>query len=391
MSRVIVGLAVAVGLAAGAALGQVAGKADTVPGAPPDREARARTAVDGMFGRYDKNGDGVIDKDEMASTPSPLRTADRNGDGKITREELMAFVTGASRRGGGPPGASLPPFQTAPGGSPEGARSRPEPADRQVPEGPGPRSGPAGRTVPGDPGVRPEPGGRSASLGLGLPGSRFGTTPPRAPSEPPDPRAAMVTIRTVLVEVAPDAAGKTPEEKPDLAAGGKSELGAIDLDLAASPEAILAELRKLGVRGRLEVLNRMQMSTLDRQPAYVQFGRQEPFILGTTVTAFGQTNNVTLIPFGLQVSVEPRVASGDAVVLEIDLGQSRPGRLEEGTPIFVSGKGETIRQPSILQTQLRSTVKVPAGKTVVVVAASESGRRRSETLLLVSARVLKGN
>jgi hypothetical protein len=215
----------------------------------------------------------------------------------------------------------------------------------------------------------------------------------------------MVTIQAVLVELTQDEPGKAPEKKaadqprwpvsrapdgkPDRAAGGKSGLGVMDLDLAAPPEAILAELGKLGVRGRLEVLNRVQLTTLDKQPASVQFGRQEPYILGVSLSSFGQTNQVTMIPFGLLVSIEPRVAPSDAVILEIDLNESRPGRLEEGTVIFTSPKGETIRQPSILQTQFRSTVKVPAGKTVAVVAAtSESGPRRIETLLLVSARVL---
>jgi hypothetical protein len=77
------------------------------------------------------------------------------------------------------------------------------------------------------------------------------------------------------------------------------------------------------------------------------------------------------------------------VVLEIDLSQSRQGRAEEGVVLSSSSSGETIRQPPTISTTIQSIVKVPAGKTVVVTAAtSESGPRRTETLLLVSARVL---
>jgi Ca2+-binding EF-hand superfamily protein len=58
-----------------------------------------------IFKQYDKNGDGVIDKDEMGQMPGGLRRADRNGDGKITREELIAqMVEFSQRRGGGPDG-----------------------------------------------------------------------------------------------------------------------------------------------------------------------------------------------------------------------------------------------------------------------------------------------
>jgi len=299
MSKVMVGLAIAVGLVGGAALGQVGGKPEAVPGSPPEAAAKS--------------------------------------------------------------------FPGSPGARPD------------VPA----------RSFPGSPGARPEPAVRSVPSGFGGLGSRPDAVPPRRPSEPPDPRAAMVMVQAVLIELVQDEAVKAPEGKPDPASRGKSDLGVIDLDLAAPHERIRAELQKLGVRGRTDVLNRIQVTTLDKQPAYVQFGRQEPMIMGVSQTTFGQTNSLTLIQTGLLVSIVPRVTPGDAVILEIDLSQSRPGRLEEGKAIFVSAKGETIRQPSMLQTQFRSTVKVPTGKTVAVVAAtSESGPRRTETLLLVSARVL---
>jgi len=315
MSRIVIGLAMAVGLAGGAALGQTAGKPDAVPGSPPEAAAK-----------------------------------------------------------------SFP-------GSPAARREMPT------------------RSFPGSPGARPDVPTRSFPRS---PGARPDAVPPRRPSEPPDPRAPMVMVQAVLVELVQDEeptlappreakptarpdrpASLAPEGKSDPGPRGKSDLGVIDLDLAAPHERILAELQKLGVRGRLEVLNRIQVTTLDKQPAYVQFGRQEPFIMGTSQSTFGTTNSVTLIPFGLLVSIEPRVGPGDTVIIEIDLSESRPGRLEEGTVIFTSPKGETIRQPSIMTTVLRSVVKAPAGKTVAVVAAtSESGPRRTETLLLVSARVV---
>ncbi len=77
------------------------------------------------------------------------------------------------------------------------------------------------------------------------------------------------------------------------------------------------------------------------------------------------------------------------VILEIDLNQSRQGQAEEGVVISKSSSGETIRYAPRITTTIHSVVKVPSGKTAVVAgAASQSGPRRSETLLLVSARVL---
>jgi len=318
MSRVMMGLALAVGLAGSAAMGQVADKPSETPGRGPKPAA-----------------------------------------GKLP-EELLEKLRQAG----------------FPGRSEAGARS-----------------------LPGIPGARPEP------------------VQPRRPSEPPDPRAPMVMVQAVLVEwvqAEPGAAGRKkdapasdrrreakpadrpgitdtapPERQSDLPARGKAELGMIDLDLSAPPAAILAELGKLGLRGRLDVLNRVQLTTLDKQDAYVQFGRMEPRITGISRSTFGTTNSVTLQNMGLIVGITPRVAPGGAVIVEIDLNQSRVGGAEEGVAIFSPPDGETIRQPPIVSTVFRSIVKAPAGKTVVVAAAtSESGPRRTETLLLVSARVL---
>lgn len=92
------------------------------PSPPPaagnaEVEARAREMANSIFKQYDKNGDGVIDKDEMAQLPPGLRRADRNGDGKITREELVAqMIEFSQRRGGDRPG---------PDGGPGGGRGGP--------------------------------------------------------------------------------------------------------------------------------------------------------------------------------------------------------------------------------------------------------------------------
>jgi Ca2+-binding EF-hand superfamily protein len=82
------------------------------------QDARVREMVDSTFAQYDKNRDGVIDKDEMASMPGGLRRADRNGDGRITREELTLYFTEMGMRGrGGGPGPNGPPGSGASGSS----------------------------------------------------------------------------------------------------------------------------------------------------------------------------------------------------------------------------------------------------------------------------------
>jgi len=57
--------------------------------------------------QYDKNKNGVLDRDEVSQMPERLRQADRNGDAIITLDELSAHLLDFSQRrgGGGGPGA----------------------------------------------------------------------------------------------------------------------------------------------------------------------------------------------------------------------------------------------------------------------------------------------
>ena len=51
--------------------------------------------------QYDKNKNGTLDKDEVGQMSGGLRRADRNGDGVITRDELTGQMVEFSRGRGG--------------------------------------------------------------------------------------------------------------------------------------------------------------------------------------------------------------------------------------------------------------------------------------------------
>ncbi|MEM7454923.1 MAG: hypothetical protein AAF456_11290 [Planctomycetota bacterium] len=69
------------------------------PGAASQQQRiqeRAQRYVDGMFTRYDKNSDGVIDEEEKQEMRRPPTQADSDGDGQFTREEVYNFSSGAA-------------------------------------------------------------------------------------------------------------------------------------------------------------------------------------------------------------------------------------------------------------------------------------------------------
>jgi Ca2+-binding EF-hand superfamily protein len=73
--------------------------APPTPPAPPER----RPGRGGLIERLDRNGDGVIDKEELEGAGRIGRRigrADTNGDGIITREELDGLLGGGQQGGG---------------------------------------------------------------------------------------------------------------------------------------------------------------------------------------------------------------------------------------------------------------------------------------------------
>jgi len=78
--------------------------------------AQAPTPAD-IVKAWDKNGDGVISKDEWVAAGRPAERfdlVDQNHDGKITVEELTAAMAAMRARQGGAPPAPAPAPQPAP-------------------------------------------------------------------------------------------------------------------------------------------------------------------------------------------------------------------------------------------------------------------------------------
>jgi hypothetical protein len=63
-------------------------------------EARLRESAESVLRQYDKNKNGVLERDEIAQAPSWIRDADQNRDGTVTRDELIAKLAEYGRNRG---------------------------------------------------------------------------------------------------------------------------------------------------------------------------------------------------------------------------------------------------------------------------------------------------
>jgi len=84
-----------------------AGKPPAKAAHPPQGGGSSASRAGQMFQRFDKNGDGKLQMDEMPEQMRPmLKMADKNGDGAVDRDELTALRDKMGQ--GGPPGGGRP-------------------------------------------------------------------------------------------------------------------------------------------------------------------------------------------------------------------------------------------------------------------------------------------
>jgi type II secretory pathway component GspD/PulD (secretin) len=185
-----------------------------------------------------------------------------------------------------------------------------------------------------------------------------------------DQTPAMVTLEVVLGETPADTLSVKPaaETKPP----AKSEMRR----LMERPE-------------RMEVVSRARLVTLDNQSAYVEIGRSEGVIAGTTTTAFGQSNNITYRNVGTKVQCIPRVGDDGRVTMDIDVSYSGLGSPGEGVVIATPKTGEPIRAPNTEQFTAHTTLCVPSGQTVVVSGQGNQPKPGKAFILVVTPHVLR--
>jgi len=89
------------------------------PSAPPQLDSRMRRYAESLLRQYDKNKNGVLEKDEWSQMRGTWHDADANGDGTITLDELGAKLGRYSGRGSSSSSSSSPssPVRSPPSGA----------------------------------------------------------------------------------------------------------------------------------------------------------------------------------------------------------------------------------------------------------------------------------
>lgn len=133
---------------------------------------------------------------------------------------------------------------------------------------------------------------------------------------------------------------------------------------SAASDSFNLLVRALKTQGRLEILSRPQITTLDNQTASILVGQYFPYITGSTV-ATGVTgipttvNNINYQPVGVSLLVTPRISPDGRVLLRVKPEVSSPAQttVNLGNNVFATA----------FNTQtLETTISVMDGETVAL-------------------------
>ncbi|MEO8493785.1 MAG: secretin N-terminal domain-containing protein, partial [Planctomycetota bacterium] len=136
------------------------------------------------------------------------------------------------------------------------------------------------------------------------------------------------------------------------------------LVLSAASESVNILIRALEQEGRAQILSRPQVMALNNQQAFVQVGADIARYSGSTATNNGVTQNVTDVPTGLILSINPRINDDGVIVMTVDADKSELGTT--GGTVLTDGNGNPFTIQPINRTTAQTTVSAKSGQTVVI-------------------------
>ena len=146
-----------------------------------------------------------------------------------------------------------------------------------------------------------------------------------------------------------------------------SQLGYGGLVLSASSESINVLVRALEQEGRLNVLSRPQIMTLDNRQGSVLVGQEVPYISSSNVVTGGTViNSTTFRNTGIELVVTPSISPDNIVTMGVVATKSSVGRVEDGIPISINDNGDVIRAPIFNTTTANTAISCRSGQTVVL-------------------------
>jgi type II secretory pathway component GspD/PulD (secretin) len=163
--------------------------------------------------------------------------------------------------------------------------------------------------------------------------------------------------------------------------GRGNTAGVGGLVLAASSESVGMLMRALQTAGRLQVLNRPTLTTLENREATSQVGARVPRVSGVSQGTLNNPQQITTadVDVGLLLQINPRVSPDGLIVMDVGVENSSVGDPDLGIPVGFATNGTPIRSPIISRTTAQTVVSAYSGQTVVFAGLISKNRKTSRS------------
>jgi type II secretory pathway component GspD/PulD (secretin) len=200
-----------------------------------------------------------------------------------------------------------------------------------------------------------------------------------------------VEIEVVLAEWQSKPSGDSArsEESPPAEAAN-------DVNLTGPTEVIIERVKALEKAGKLAVMKRFRMTTVDGVMAESQIGEQRPMVASVARGGRGgfggagagvNVSSINYVSLGTRVSVEPRVIrAGETAVLKIAISHSGSSTRSDAPVLGEDNDGGKIRAESQTTLNLQTSARVANGSTILLGGTAGNDERQ---VVLVSVKVVR--
>lgn len=135
------------------------------------------------------------------------------------------------------------------------------------------------------------------------------------------------------------------------------------LVFSAAADSFNLLIRALKTQGRIDILSRPQVTTLDNQQARVFVGAQTPLITASNATVGVTQQSITYVPVGVELIVTPKISPDGKVIMRVAPQVSSTSASQTQIP----GNGNTnITLQQVDQQTVETTVIAQDGETVAI-------------------------
>ena len=155
----------------------------------------------------------------------------------------------------------------------------------------------------------------------------------------------------------------------------------------ASRKDVRELIGRLKAAKRIRASRELRMATVDGQPARVQFGIDQPQIMGTTVSNRGRQNQVNYRPIGTTVEVRPQIDADERLVVGFDFTMTDSAKSTD-VAIVEDVDGKSRFADVMMSRQVKTTVRLKNGAATLVQYdettgyANRSGEDQIELIML---------